>query len=103
VKKLEELGIGRPSTYAPTISKIMEANRGYVSKEQRDGVERTYKILTLKDNQVQATTDTEMTGAIKNRLVPSDLGMLVSDFLSEHFSNIMVRDNLWKRLSLMMH
>lgn len=89
VKKLEELGIGRPSTYAPTISKIMEANRGYVSKEVRDGVERSYKIMKLKDGQVNTTTDTETTGAIKNRLVPSDLGMLVSDFLSEHFSNIM--------------
>ncbi len=89
VKKLEELGIGRPSTYAPTISKIMESNRGYVSKVLRDGVERTYKILKLKNGQVETTTDTEVTGAIKNRLVPSDLGMLVSDFLSEHFSDIM--------------
>lgn len=89
VKKLEELGIGRPSTYAPTISKIMESNRGYVSKVLRDGVERTYKILKLKNGQIETTTDTEVTGAIKNRLVPSDLGMLVSDFLSEHFSDIM--------------
>ncbi len=89
VKKLEELGIGRPSTYAPTISKIMEANRGYVSKEQRDGKERAYQVLKLKDNAVSSNTETEMTGAIKNRLVPSDLGMLVVDFLSEHFNNIM--------------
>ncbi len=89
VKKLEELGIGRPSTYAPTISKIMEPSRGYVSKEVRDGVERTYKVFKLKDGAVTGTTDTEMTGAIKNRLVSSDLGMLVSDFLSEHFSDIM--------------
>jgi DNA topoisomerase I len=89
VKKLEELGIGRPSTYAPTISKIMEANRGYVAKETRDGVERVYKVLKLKDGVVSSKTDTEMTGAIKNRLVPSDIGMLVSDFLSEHFSDIM--------------
>ena len=89
VKKLEELGIGRPSTYAPTISKIMEPSRGYVSKETRDGVERAYKVFKLKEGQVSGTTETEMTGAIKNRLVSSDLGMLVSDFLTEHFSNIM--------------
>jgi len=89
VKKLEELGIGRPSTYAPTISKIMEANRGYVSKEEREGVERKYQILKLKDQEIKATIDTEMTGAVKNRLIPSDLGMLVSDFLSKHFSDIM--------------
>ncbi|MFT7605358.1 MAG: DNA topoisomerase-1, partial [Saprospiraceae bacterium] len=89
VKKMEELGIGRPSTYAPTISKIMEANRGYVSKETRDGVERTFKVLKLRDGKVSTSTDTEMTGAIKNRLLPSDIGMLVNDFLSEHFSDIM--------------
>ena len=89
VKKLEELGIGRPSTYAPTISKIMEANRGYVSKEVRDGVERHYKVMTLKEGVVKSEMNTEMTGAVKNRLIPSDLGMLVTDFLSEHFNNIM--------------
>ncbi len=89
VKKMEELGIGRPSTYAPTISKIMDPNRGYVAKETRDGVERAYRVLTLKDGAIVNKTETEMTGAIKNRLVPSDMGMLVSDFLSEHFSNIM--------------
>ncbi|MEM8906798.1 MAG: DNA topoisomerase, partial [Bacteroidota bacterium] len=89
VKKLEELGIGRPSTYAPTISRIMEETRGYVVKEERDGVERKYKVLTLKDNTLTQREETEMTGAVKNRLIPSDLGMLVSDFLSQHFSDVM--------------
>jgi len=89
VKKMEELGIGRPSTYAPTISKIMEVSRGYVIKETREGVERKYKVITLKDNQVTTKVDSENTGAFSNRLVASDLGMLVSDFLTEHFENIM--------------
>ena len=89
VKKLEELGIGRPSTYAPTITKIMEANRGYVSKESSDGVEREYKVLTLRDGAETKKTETEMTGVFKNRLVSSDMGMLVVDFLSEHFGSIM--------------
>ncbi|MEM1323247.1 MAG: DNA topoisomerase, partial [Bacteroidota bacterium] len=89
VKKLEELGIGRPSTYAPTISKIMEVNRGYVTKEVRDGVERQYQIMRLAEGAVTEKTETEMTGAVKNRLIPSDLGMLVSDFLSQYFTNIM--------------
>lgn len=89
VKKLEELGIGRPSTYAPTISKIMEANRGYVYKGNTDGVERKYNVLTLKDSEVKKVEASEMTGAIKNRLVPSDMGMLVSDFLSNHFEDVM--------------
>jgi len=89
VKKMEELGIGRPSTYAPTISKIMDRSRGYVTKEPRDGVERKYRIISLQDNRVNERTETETTGAIKNRLIATDLGMLVSDFLSEHFNNIM--------------
>ena len=89
VKKMEELGIGRPSTYAPTISKIMEPARGYVVKEQRDGVEREFKVIRLREGLITEQTKTEMTGAIKNRLVATDLGMLVSDFLSEHFSNVM--------------
>ena len=89
VKKLEELGIGRPSTYAPTITKIMEKERGYVTKESREGVERNYNVLTLKDNEVSAQVNSEMTGATSNRLYPSDLGILVSDFLSEHFADIM--------------
>lgn len=89
VKKLEELGIGRPSTYAPTISKIMEEGRGYVTKETRDGVERSYKILKLQKGEISKKEDTEITGAVKNRLFPSDLGITVSDFLSEHFGKIM--------------
>ncbi|MEL6942332.1 MAG: type I DNA topoisomerase, partial [Bacteroidota bacterium] len=89
VKQLEELGIGRPSTYAPTISKIMEAGRGYVVKDSRDGVERKYNVYTLKDGKVDQKQDSETTGATKNRLYPTDMGMLVSDFLSEHFDNIM--------------
>jgi len=89
VKKLEELGIGRPSTYAPTISKIMEEKRGYVSKVTREGEERSYKIMTLKKGSIQTKTETEMAGAIRNHLVPSDLGMLVSDFLSQYFQEVM--------------
>ncbi|HND87350.1 MAG TPA: topoisomerase C-terminal repeat-containing protein, partial [Saprospiraceae bacterium] len=89
VKKLEELGIGRPSTYAPTISKIMEANRGYVTKDSRSGEERVYQILTLKDNSITKKQGKEITGATKNVLYPSDMGMIVSDFLDEHFDKVM--------------
>jgi DNA topoisomerase I len=89
VKKLEELGIGRPSTYAPTITKIMEANRGYVNKENRDGEDRVFQIMTLKNGVIGKSTGKEKTGAIKNVLVPSDMGMIVCDFLDEHFKNIM--------------
>lgn len=89
VKKLEELGIGRPSTYAPTISKIMEEERGYVTKESRPGVERSYRYLVLQKGQIQKQTKTENTGATTNRLYPSDMGMLVTDFLSDHFKQIM--------------
>ena len=89
VKKLEELGIGRPSTYAPTITKIMESNRGYVSKESSEGVEREYQVLTLENGEVSKKAEKEMTGVFKNRLVSSDLGMLVVDFLTEHFGDIM--------------
>ncbi len=89
VKKLEELGIGRPSTYAPTISKIMEPDRGYVTKESREGVERKYQILTLADGKIREKEETEITGTTKNRLYPTDVGRIVTDFLSEHFDQIM--------------
>jgi len=87
VKKLEELGIGRPSTYAPIISTIQR--RGYVTKDQRDGVERKYSVLTLKADDVSKVIETEMTGAISGRLHPTDVGKLVNDFLKENFENIM--------------
>jgi len=87
VKKLEELGIGRPSTYAPTISTIM--NRGYVMKEDRPGVQRNYIQLTLKKGDVSKQTLTETTGAEKSKLFPSDIGIVVNDFLMEHFKNIL--------------
>ncbi|MEO6133162.1 MAG: type I DNA topoisomerase, partial [Saprospiraceae bacterium] len=89
VKKLEELGIGRPSTYAPTISKIMEEDRGYVIRENRPGVERAYAVITLADHKVTEETKTEITGAIANRLVPTDMGLLVTDFLNDNFSQVM--------------
>lgn len=88
VKKLEELGIGRPSTYAPTISKIMEVNRGYVVKESREGVERVFTIYTLKKGKINKKEGKEVTGATKNRLFPTDMGMIVSDFLEAHFDEI---------------
>lgn len=89
VKKLEELGIGRPSTYAPTISKIMEEERGYVTKESREGTPRELRVMQLKAGVITSKIKTEITGATKNTLHPSDLGMVVSDFLSEHFAKIM--------------
>ncbi|MEQ1744170.1 MAG: topoisomerase C-terminal repeat-containing protein, partial [Saprospiraceae bacterium] len=89
VKKLEELGIGRPSTYAPTITKIMEANRGYVVKESRAGEQRIYQILTLKNNAISKSTGKEMIGATKNLLYPTDMGVIVSDFLDSYFKKIM--------------
>lgn len=89
VKKLEELGIGRPSTYAPTITKIMEANRGYVIKDSRPGEQRLFQILVLKNNAINKTTGKEVTGATKNLLYPTDMGMVVSDFLDAYFKKIM--------------
>ncbi len=89
VKKMEEMGIGRPSTYAPTISKITEKTRGYILKEPREGVERKYNVYTLKSDSVDKEIKTEITGAEKNKLYPSDTGKLVTDFLSDNFDNIM--------------
>ncbi|MVN91678.1 type I DNA topoisomerase [Mucilaginibacter aquatilis] len=86
VKKLEELGIGRPSTYAPTISTVQ--NRGYVIKEEREGKTRNYRVLTLKDKAVKQEEKTENTGAEKNKLFPTDIGAVVNDFLVQHFNGI---------------
>lgn len=86
VKKLEELGIGRPSTYAPTISTIQ--NRGYVVKEDRDGKERSYRILLLDNGDVSSQTKMEITGAERNKMFPTDIGVLVNDFLVQHFKGI---------------
>ena len=86
VKKLEEMGIGRPSTYAPTITTIQK--RGYVVKEIREGVERRYNVFTLKDNKVEKREDREITGAEKNKLFPTNTAMVVNDFLVEHFPDI---------------
>ncbi|MFT4970483.1 MAG: DNA topoisomerase-1 [Chitinophagales bacterium] len=90
VKKLEELGIGRPSTYAPTISTIQK--RFYVEKTNRDGVERKYRVLTLADQKIETELATELTGAEKMKLFPTDIGIVVNDFLIEHFSEIMEFD-----------
>ncbi|MDX9749695.1 MAG: type I DNA topoisomerase [Flavobacteriales bacterium] len=86
VKKLEELGIGRPSTYAPTISTVQR--RGYVVKENRDGIQRPYRILTLASDAITDTTANETAGAEKQKLFPTDIGMVVNDFLVEHFPTI---------------
>lgn len=88
VKKLEELGIGRPSTYAPTISTIQK--RGYVHKEEREGKPRDYVVLTLDHSKkLKNERKTEITGADKGKLFPNDIAMLVNDFLVEHFPRIM--------------
>ncbi len=86
VKKLEELGIGRPSTYAPTISTIQ--NRGYVSREDRSGEKRQIKIISLNNGELASTTKTEIAGKEKSKLFPLDIGMIVNDFLLENFSEI---------------
>jgi DNA topoisomerase-1 len=87
VRKLEELGIGRPSTYAPTISTIQ--NRDYVIKEDRPGVERAYKQIVLKDSKIKSETRTEISGAEKGKLFPTDIGMVVNDYLVENFPSIL--------------
>ncbi len=86
VKKLEELGIGRPSTYAPTISTIQ--NRGYVVKEERPGKERKYISYTLLKGEIKDSEKKEITGAEKNKLFPNDIGMVVNDFLNQYFKEI---------------
>jgi len=86
VKKLEELGIGRPSTYAPTISTIQ--NRGYVVKEEREGRQRNFRVLTLKGGNISKETKTENTGAERGKLFPTDIGAVVNDFLVQHFKGI---------------
>ncbi|RCS27932.1 type I DNA topoisomerase [Polaribacter sp. WD7] len=87
VKQLEELGIGRPSTYAPTISTVQR--RGYIEKGQDEGKERNYEQLILTDGTIKSKSLTEKTGANKNKLVPTDIGNIVNDFLVANFSNIL--------------
>lgn len=87
VKKMEELGIGRPSTYAPTISTIQK--RGYVEKRNKDGEKREFRILQLKNEKINHLKDSENTGAEKSKLFPSDLGLIVTDFLKQYFDDIM--------------
>jgi DNA topoisomerase I len=87
VKKLEELGIGRPSTYAPTISTIQK--REYVEKRDKDGTPRAYRVLVLKDDRISKKEESENTGAEKAKLFPTDLGLLVTDFLKQYFDDIM--------------
>jgi DNA topoisomerase I len=83
VKKLEEMGIGRPSTYAPTISTIQK--RGYVVKDDREGKERLFQVLTLKTNTIETETRKELFGAEKSKLFPTDIAMVVNDFLVDNF------------------
>ncbi|MGI9192797.1 MAG: type I DNA topoisomerase [Chitinophagaceae bacterium] len=87
VKKLEELGIGRPSTYAPTISTIQ--NRQYVVKKDKEGERRQFRILSLKNSDITSLTGEENTGAEKAKLFPTDLGSVVTDFLKQHFDQVM--------------
>ncbi|MBO5000298.1 MAG: type I DNA topoisomerase [Bacteroidaceae bacterium] len=87
VRKLEELGIGRPSTYAPTISTVQQ--RGYVEKGNKEGVKRPYDVLKLKNNKITEAVKSEMTGNEKAKLLPTDVGIVVNDFLMEYFPGIM--------------
>ena len=87
VRKLEELGIGRPSTYAPTISTIQQ--RGYVEKGNKSGTSRKYRIITLKGEKISSKDGKETVGAEKSKLMPTDIGIVVNDFLLEYFPEIM--------------
>ncbi|MDR0798848.1 MAG: type I DNA topoisomerase [Dysgonamonadaceae bacterium] len=87
VRKLEELGIGRPSTYAPTISVIQ--NRGYVVKGNKEGVEKAFVTLTLKNQHISKKANIEIVGADRNKLTPTDSGIVVNDFLTVHFPTVM--------------
>ena len=87
VKKLEELGIGRPSTYAPTISTVQ--NRGYIAKGTVEGTQRSYQQFSLENGAVELSRLTEMVGSDKGKLVPTDIGMIVNDFLVNNFEDIL--------------
>jgi len=87
VRQLEELGIGRPSTYAPTIQTIQ--NREYVVKENKEGIQRTYSILKLSKSKIKESAKTEVVGADRGKLMPTDIGMVVNDFLMEYFPLVM--------------